>query len=70
MAFPDLTSPGLQDEDPDNPENYHAPDEESPLGAIARGEQVNNGFKITQGLCLFPLIKGYVLIVKEQSILA
>jgi len=28
-----------KDEDPDNPENYHAPDEESPLGAIARGEQ-------------------------------
>ena len=47
MACPDLTTPGRQDEDPDNPENYHAPDEESPLGAIARGEQVNNGFKIT-----------------------
>ena len=32
-----------KDENPDNPDNYHAPDEESPFGAIARGEQVNNG---------------------------
>lgn len=28
-----------KDENPDNPDNYHAPDEESPFGAIARGEQ-------------------------------
>ena len=31
------------DDDPDNPQNYHAPDEETPFGAIARGEQVKHG---------------------------
>ena len=35
------------DDDPDNPANYHAPDEQSPFGAIARGEQVDNGLKIS-----------------------
>ena len=27
---------------PDNPSNYHAPDDETPFGALARGEQVDN----------------------------
>ena len=33
------------DNDPDNPANYHAPDEDSPFGALARGEQVTHGLK-------------------------
>ena len=32
-----------KDDDPDNPANYHAPDEDTPFGQIARGEQVNDG---------------------------
>ena len=34
------------DNDPDNPANYHAPDEQSPFGALARGDQVTHGLKI------------------------
>ena len=34
-----------KDNDPDNPENYHAPDEETPFGSLARGEPVSSGLK-------------------------
>ncbi|XP_023326591.1 uncharacterized protein LOC111700016 [Eurytemora carolleeae] len=38
-----------KDNDPDNPENYHAPDEETPFGSLARGEPGLPGLAIQTG---------------------